>query len=271
MKVQKSWIVMAGLSTLAFTGHNAWATCAQVPRALLLGAIAAAEAAGKATGGYGLKMWASVVDETGKVCHVATSGTTGQFAGNKEWLGSRVISAQKAFTANAFSLDGYVISTGNLHSATEETGSLYGLQFSNPVDASTAYLGDPLKYGTAGDPLTGRRIGGINNFGGGLALYLNGKKIGALGVSGDTSCRDHAYAWRMRTALNMHPKAPTVGITTANVNANGVAQKPLLGASKGDEMLIGSSSTNYWNAWSQPACPNSKSATTVANGTLQVP
>jgi hypothetical protein len=34
-------------------------------------------------------------------------------------------------------------------------------------------------------------------FGGGLALYnCQGNIMGALGVSGDTSCADHAIAWR---------------------------------------------------------------------------
>lgn len=31
----------------------------------------------KNTGGFGLNMWATVVDETGKVCAVTTTGTTG--------------------------------------------------------------------------------------------------------------------------------------------------------------------------------------------------
>ena len=264
-------------ATLAVSASGAWATCADVPRDLLEAAISYAETFpgghGNPTGGYGLPMWATVVDETGAVCHVATSGDPGKFAGNTEWLGSRVISAQKANTANAFSLDGYAISTANLHNATEETGSLFGLQHSNPVDASQGYLGNPDKYGTHHDPLKGKRIGGINVFGGGLALYKNGKKIGALGVSGDTSCRDHAYAWRMRENLQMHPVG-IVGITTSNMNAAGDVQTPLKDPSllRGDEMIISGGGSNYWEAWSQPACPNSKPASLIpANGTLQIP
>ena len=40
--------------------------------------------------------------------------------------------------------------------------------------------------------------GGIITFGGGVALYKSGKVIGGLGVSGDTSCADHAIAYTMR-------------------------------------------------------------------------
>jgi uncharacterized protein GlcG (DUF336 family) len=45
-------------------------------------------------------------------------------------------------------------------------------------------------------------IGGIIVFGGGLALYApNGKLIGGLGLSGDTSCTDHVIAWKVRHQL----------------------------------------------------------------------
>jgi Haem-degrading len=41
-------------------------------------------------------------------------------------------------------------------------------------------------------------------FGGGLALYnKKGTLIGAVGVSGDSSCADHNIAWRTRHALNL--------------------------------------------------------------------
>lgn len=264
------WGVITGV--LAMSTSGAWATCADVSRSALEQAIGAAVAAGPATGGYGLNMWATIVDETGKICHVATSGTPGTFAGNSEWLGSRVISAQKANTANAFSLDGYAISTANLYSPVQPGGSLYGLQHSNPVDASIAYLGNPNRYGTDGDPLKNKRLGGVNVFGGGLALYKGGRKIGALGVSGDTSCRDHAFAWRIRGALSMHPASPqTTGITLVNLDAAGTLQTPLATGLKGDELIIGSGSSNYWNAWSQPACPNSTPAVGPDNGTLQAP
>lgn len=99
-------------------------------------------------------MWATVVDETGVVCAVATTGSA---AGNNEWLGSRVISAQKANTANAFSLDAVSISSGALYAAVQPGGSLFGLSDSNPVDPAAAYEGDSATYGTATDALVGKR------------------------------------------------------------------------------------------------------------------
>jgi uncharacterized protein GlcG (DUF336 family) len=266
--------IMKGLggAILMASATGAWAACSDISWDALNAAVATAANAKEATGGYGLPMWATAVDETGEVCWVTTSGTAGAGASNAEWLGSRVISAQKANTANAFSINGYVISTANLYSAVQPGGSLYGLQASNPVNPAAAYAGSPNNFGKKNDPLKGKRIGGINVFGGGLALFSGGKKVGALGVSGDTSCRDHAFAWRVRTALNMTPTAPTVGITTSNVNAAGTPQTPLPGAKVGDEMIIGNpndTASNYWNAWAQPACPNSLPAIVPpANGTL---
>ena len=52
--------------------------------------------------------------------------------------------------------------------------------------------------------MVGGRIGGVNVFGGGLALYnASGKLVGGVGVSGDTSCADHNIAWRTRATLNL--------------------------------------------------------------------
>src|SRR5690242_16656659 len=52
-------------------------------------------------GGLDLNMWATIVDRDGIVCAVTF---TGEGRGD-HWPGSRVISAQKANTANDFSLD----------------------------------------------------------------------------------------------------------------------------------------------------------------------
>jgi hypothetical protein len=168
-------------------------------------------------GGLGNNMWGTIVDNSGIVCAVAFSGADY----TSQWLGSRLISAQKANTGNAFSLGlgagGTVIalSSANLFSAVQPGGSLYGLQASNPVETDVAYgnqnaVGptDPPPvgantFGTPQDPMVGQRIGGINVFGGGLALYVGGKRVGGLGVSGDTSCTDHMVAWRTRHALGL--------------------------------------------------------------------
>ena len=149
-------------------------------------------------GGFALHMWGTVVNRDGIVCAVAFTGA----ARDDQWPGSRVISAQKANTANSFSLAGLVLSTANLYSAVQPGGSLFGLQLSNPVDTKVAYRGDAQRFGQTNDPMVGDRIGGINVFGGGLALYNSAKKlIGALGVSGDSSCADHNIAWRTRNTL----------------------------------------------------------------------
>jgi len=53
-------------------------------------------------------------------------------------------------------------------------------------------------------PVGGKEDCGVNVFGGGLALYnKDGKIVGGLGVSGDTSCTDHIIAWKIRHALNL--------------------------------------------------------------------
>lgn len=204
-----SKLVLGLLVTIGvFSSGTASAACSDVSYSTLESAANTVYDANN-TGGFHLNMWVTMVDETGKVCHVVTSGTKGVSAGNSEWLGSRVISAQKANTANAFSLDGVSISSGALYAAVQPGGSLFGLQHSNPVDASQAYQGSPYKYGTRYDPLVGKRIGGVNVFGGGVALYnASGVKVGAIGVSGDTSCTDHAFAWKVRETLGLDTGSP---------------------------------------------------------------
>ncbi len=172
--------------------------------------------------GLNLHMWATLVDRNGVVCAVAFSGMDRQ----SQWPGSRVISGQKANTANAFSLDyssssgnsgsagGLALSTANLYSAVQPGGSLFGLQESNPVDVSVAYKGPSASYGKSDDPMVGSKIGGINVFGGGLGLYTTGGRlIGAVGVSGDTSCADHRIAWRVRNILNLDRLAGVRGVS----------------------------------------------------------
>ena len=168
-------------------------------------------------------MWATVVNRDGVVCAVAfTGGDRGD-----QWPGSRVISAQKANTANAFSLPGLALSTANLFSAVQPGGSLFGLQESNPVDTSVAYGGLSIRHGTDNDPMVGGKIGGVNVFGGGLALYDSaGAIIGAIGVSGDSSCADHNIAWKTRDGLGLDNipggVAPGAGETTSDNIVNDI-------------------------------------------------
>ena len=157
-------------------------------------------ARGTANGGFNLDMWATVVDRSGTVVAVAYTGAKE----GDQWQGSRVISAQKANTGNAFSLPGLALSSANLYAAAQPGGTLFGLQESNPVDPDVAYRGKLNDFGTDHDPMIGGRIGGINVFGGGFPLYASdGTLIGGLGVSGDASCADHNIGWKTRDRLNL--------------------------------------------------------------------
>lgn len=191
--------VIASLVIMALSLHAQAKTCEGLPshedlrKALI-------EARKTDNGGFNLEMWGTVVDRSGIVCAVAATGDNE----GAQWPGSRVISAQKANTANAFSLPGLALSTANLYSAVQPGGSLFGLQESNPVNTHVAYKGDAKKFGTKKDPMVGERIGGVNVFGGGLALYnAKGEIVGGLGVSGDSSCADHNIAWKTRSSLNL--------------------------------------------------------------------
>jgi uncharacterized protein GlcG (DUF336 family) len=173
--------------------------CRALPsHAQLRSALEAARA--QTNGGFNLDMWGTIVNRDGIVCAVAFTGNNR----GDQWPGSRVISAQKANTANAFSLPGLALSTANLYTAVQPGGSLFGLQESNPVDPEVAYGGRASDFGRVDDPMVGGRIGGVNVFGGGLGLYnASGHLLGGLGVSGDTSCADHNIAWRTRNNLGL--------------------------------------------------------------------
>lgn len=242
-------LIVAGA---ALSSTAAFAACpAGYPtHAQLVTALQAAQSA--SNGGFGLHMWASIVARNGIVCDVAYSGGT---VGD-QWPGSRVISAQKANTANAFSLPGFALSTANLYTATQPGGSLFGLQESNPVNTAVAYGGVFAEYGTATDGMLGKRIGGVNVFGGGLPLYnARGTLIGGVGVSGDSSCADHNIAWRVRHSLGLDH---VPGGVSANSDDNiiydisygtaGIAAIPGLGKSA--------------SGWGHPAC--TAAATSIA-------
>jgi uncharacterized protein GlcG (DUF336 family) len=173
--------------------------CAGLPsQSALKNALTAARQ--QSNGGFNLDMWGTIVNRDGVVCAVAFTGADR----GSQWPGSRVIAAQKANTANAFSLPHLALSTANLYYAVSPGGSLYGLQHSNPVDTEVAYRGPATQFGMVNDPMVSHRIGGVNVFGGGLALYNSAHVLlGAIGVSGDSSCADHNIAWRTRHTLGL--------------------------------------------------------------------
>jgi uncharacterized protein GlcG (DUF336 family) len=192
-------LAVASVTGAAFAQDNEAGSCADLPtHADLAAALKAARA--QPNGGFNLDMWATVVNRDGMVCAIAFTGASR----GDQWPGSRVISAQKANTANAFSLPGLALSTANLYSAVQPGGSLFGLQDSNPIDPQLAYKGPAQNFGKPNDPMVRSTVGGINVFGGGLALYHRTRGlIGGLGVSGDSSCADHNIAWRTRSTLRL--------------------------------------------------------------------
>jgi uncharacterized protein GlcG (DUF336 family) len=204
--------------TVAATGNacNGLPSQADLRDALL-------DAVGSSNGGLNNNMWATIVNADGIVCAVAFSGSNRK----EQWLLSRVISAQKANTANGLSLPSptpkandteIALSTANLNTAVNPGGSLYGLQHSNPVDPEEAYDGGPGRFGQPNDPMVGEKIGGVNVFGGGLGLYNEAKqRVGGVGVSGDTSCADHVIAWRVRDALGLDNIPGGVASGTDNI------------------------------------------------------
>ena len=156
------------------------------------------------------RMWAAVVDRQGVLCGVTRSDPDA-------WPGSRDIAIAKAFTANAFSSHTLALSTANLYGPTQPGGSLYGLNNSNPFNPAFNAQGTGI----------GSAVGGMITFGGGVALYRNGQVIGGLGVSGDTSCADHAVAYRMRAqaALNGTPTSDNISYYTG-LGAGGLITSP---------------------------------------------
>lgn len=235
---------LLGLScatTTAYAQASSPAGCSALPSHSALKA-ALDKATAEEKSGLNNHMWATLVDRDGVVCAVAFSGVNRA----AQWPGSRVISAQKAGTANAFGLDassnsdgsgqagGLALSTANLYSAVQPGGSLFGLQFSNPVDPALAFGGPYTGYGSAKDPLTGHRVGGVNVFGGGLGLYAAGRRmVGGLGVSGDTSCADHHIAWRIRNHLRLDHLLGVGGISGDTGRPDNIVYDIVGGTSKG--------------------------------------
>jgi uncharacterized protein GlcG (DUF336 family) len=236
-------ILASGMSITGYcqeANNAASSACAGLPgQAQLKSALISARNA--SNGGFNLDMWGTTVNRDGVVCAVAFTGADR----GSQWPGSRVISAQKANTANAFSLPKLALSTADLYSAVQPGGSLYGLQHSNPVDTSVVYGGNPKNYGLPNDPMVGKRIGGVNVFGGGLALYnKQGQLLGGLGVSGDSSCADHNIAWRTRNTLMLDFVPGGVGPDTSRPDNIVYDITPATG------VMIGTSQSG----WGHPVC-----------------
>ena len=180
------WIAASGIAKAA--AQNA---CDSLPNfSALKAALGAATSA--ETSGLNNQMWATIVDRDGVVCAVAFSAVNR----GAQWPSSRVISAQKANTATAFSLDstsnsggsgqpnGLALSTANLYSAVQPGGSLFGLQESNPVDTNVACGGPSSNYGTAQDPRLETRLAGLT--------------FSAEGLRYTAPAKNHRWRWGQR-------------------------------------------------------------------------
>jgi uncharacterized protein GlcG (DUF336 family) len=194
--------------------------------------------------GLGNQEWATVVNRDGVVCAVVFSGPDR----GVEWPGSRLISAEKASTANALSGPNFALSTANLYYPAQPGQSLFGLETTAPPNPQAVFVGRPEQFGQPDDPFVGKPIGGIVVFGGGLALYdSHGKIVGGLGVSGDTACADHVIAWKVRHQLRLD--AVPVGV------AKNATDNMLL------DIVNGASVSGYGH----PSCKGGKPSDDVIN------
>ena len=119
------------------------------------------------------------------------------------------------------------MSTALLYTFTQPGHSLWSLGQSN--------LFDPKALTSPGGQGGNNQIaGGLIFFGGGVPLYKNGKIVGGLGVSGDTSCADHEVAKTVRNTLGLNPP----------------------GGALADDITY--SSVDGASAFTHPLCPNTK-------------
>ena len=96
-------------------------------------------------------------------------------------------------------------------------------------------------------------MGGVNVFGGGLALYnSSGTLVGAIGVSGDSSCADHNIAWRTRNGLDLDHVPAGVSGDASHPDNIVYDITPLIGQMSGVSA----------GGWGHPAC--SAKATAIA-------
>jgi hypothetical protein len=108
--------------------------------------------------------------------------------------------------------------------------------------------------------MVGKRIGGVNVFGGGLGLYIKvgsaDKVVGGLGVSGDTSCADHMIAWRVRNNLGLDHLKGVGGVSGDSDRPDNIIYDIAPGATAG---AIGVSPSGFGH----PTCLNTANPSTL--------
>jgi hypothetical protein len=191
-------------------------TAAELKAALMQVVPGGAPGIPSPSSGVGAPVWLTLVDSSGKVCAVVHSVllTDPSEVTNVLAIAHRVVSAQKAATANALSRGpvgkspGIGVSTAQLNYSAR-TGWPTGSELSSGLDALVntqvdPFEGDPTTWGTGIDPLIGQRVGGNTALPGGLPLFdRSNRKVGAIGVSGDFRCTDHVIAWKVRELLRV--------------------------------------------------------------------
>jgi len=216
----KKICLLALMVGLGSTRMASAANCKDLPTASEL-QVAMTAVAGPTAGGLfgGARMWGAVVNRDGEICtYVTTTSDPTQV-----WPGSQAIAKAKAYAANAFSLDDFVLSTARLYTLTQPGHSLWSLGQSNLWHPA---LNAPPSGAGGGNHQIG---GGLIFFGGGVPLYRSGKIIGGLGISGDTSCTDHEIAKRTRNHLGLNPPGGSLvdDITYSSVDGASVFTHPL--------------------------------------------
>lgn len=178
------------------SGCQAMPSAAQLREWMVAAAALQGPPVGGTVGGLfgGARMWAAVVNRDGEICAATTSTEDPK----QVWPGSQAIAKSKAYTANAFSLDPLPLSTARLYTFTQPGHSLWSLGQSNTFNPH-------LLLPPEGRNDRNQIAGGLIFFGGGVPLYRDGLVIGALGISGDTSCADHEIAKRVRHLAGLNP------------------------------------------------------------------
>ena len=218
------WFGTASFGRMPYPFTNRHPACTGLPswsvlREALRDSVKAS--GGPSNGGLDGHMWAVLVEPaSGSVCAVAYSGMTPM----DQWGAGRFLAAGKAFLVNSLSLNDFAVSSAQVYGHTQPGGMMYGAHAGMPLDSQAALAGNPLLFGRENDPMVGQRVGGAVSFGGGLPLYaeVGGTtlKVGALGVSGDTSCSDHIVAWRVRERLGLAvPKGGNVRYLAGKTDA----------------------------------------------------
>ena len=137
-------------------------------------------------GGLANDMWATIVNRDGVVCSVTFSGdnrgdqwlaSPGNFRAKSQYRKFLLVSPREVVEL----MDSPCLRLICIQQFNPVAVCL-GFKKVIPVDTSIAYSGPSKNYGMPNDPMTGKKIGGVNVFGGGLALYnAEGKVVGCSG------------------------------------------------------------------------------------------